>query len=472
MCADFIKINDPPPTIGGEYEQEVRETLFKKLSNNFLVIGGASFPTKSSYFYDFDIILMAPFLCDVLEVKRIYPRVKVFEDWLESGSDFRVPRVFSSLENKTRVLAEKLRSGPFFWKEAPWVNCRVLIGPKETEIKFDHKEHQINKKVLGLEEAIQYYKKLERENSNSIKATNDWQRFKQSWIRYSQNLSGNRRNKLELGRFIIRKRLPPEDNLPEYLGTDELPCKVDVHLKEFPFESVGSISELESYLKEITREMQILRRLRHQYIRCVVGHFRTGCSLVQVSDWFEGITLENAWRWLKRLSLNDKLGIMVKIVQGMAFCHSKGVFHRNINASSILINEDFDDIRIVGFEFAKDLELTKSITKRKMELRNRRIIPPEELLKKGASNYRLYDIYQTGLLFYRIIEDGEWPFEDVFDFVTEKCFNREFSSHRDEKGFREIRNLILSMMQIKPQQRPDPMLKVEGILNNIITKNN
>ena len=50
MCAELIKYGDFPPTKGGDYEKIVAQTLFKDLSDRYLVVTNASFPTKSSFF--------------------------------------------------------------------------------------------------------------------------------------------------------------------------------------------------------------------------------------------------------------------------------------------------------------------------------------------------------------------------------------------------------------------------------------
>ena len=62
------------------------------------------------------------------------------------------------------------------------------------------------------------------------------------------------------------------------------------------------------------------------------------------------------------MSLDDKLVLMIKITQGVAYCHQENIFHRNIHAGNVLISGDCNQIRVTGFEFAKDLELTGTVT--------------------------------------------------------------------------------------------------------------
>jgi len=468
MTATVLKFGDHPPGRGGKYEQEVVENLRNKLSHRFLILTNLSFPTTRSLFYECDIIVLSSFLCDLIEVKYLYSFVDVYEHWLTSTDGFHIGNIFAKTETKAKVFAGKLKEPPFSVLKFPWINSRVLVGPMELDVRFKYQDHKVNKKVVTLSEVIKYYKEEEMRIKDNDEGEKDWQRVKQTWKQYSENFHENISNKHRLGRFRIRKLLREEDNLPEYSAIDEPPCNVDVHLKEYPFDLVGNDTEVEAYLNEITRDMQILRGLRHPYIRGVIGHFRTAYSLVQVSDWFDGLALETKWHELGGFAFNDKLSLVIKIVQSLIYCHSKGVFHRNISASNILVNNEFDDIRISGFEFAKDFELSNT----EMNQRDGRIIPPEELQsgRNSSTNYRLYDIYQLGLLLYRIVENGEWPFDDAYDYVTGGPV-RIIINHKNERGFEEIKNLIFAMLSCKPECRPDPMQRIEDTLKDIIASN-
>lgn len=472
MCAEYIKMGDPPPTKGGQYEIEVTKKLREKLSNAFLVIGNPCFSTDSSFLYEYDLIICSPFICDVVEIKFLHPLVKVFEDGLECIDGFSLPNVFSTVENKGKVLAGRLKDKPFSVHNPIRVTSRVLYGPENTEVRFFFRPHERNNKFLKLSDLIAFYKRIEKGNVSHGVDRAEWRRIRGIWKELSQKTRENPKSRHKLGKFVIRKQLPSDSRAREYLGTDEAPCKVDVNLKEFPFDDLSSIKEIETRLRKTTRAMQIMRNLRHPYIRCVIGHFRTGCSLVQVSDWFEGIPLESLWNTLRKTPLVNKLEVMVKIAEALAFCHSKGVFHRNITASNILANEELDDLRICGFEYAKDVDLAETLSKGRMAQRDNRLITPEELLGRGTRNinFRLSDIYQVGILFYRIFENGIWPFEDPLDYCTSEIRMNAYHSHESEDGFEEVVKLISSMMETNPKDRPDPMQEVVYILTDIIRK--
>jgi serine/threonine protein kinase len=164
----------------------------------------------------------------------------------------------------------------------------------------------------------------------------------------------------------------------------------------------------------------------------------------------------------------DKIGLMLKIAQGLSFCHSKGVFHRNICAKNVLVTDDLDDIRIKGFDYTKNLEFTNTVSVRELQRRDRLIIPPEELLEQRPLQYRFDDIFQTGILFYRILENGDWPYKDGLDFYTGggKIGKWEYSS--DEPEIENTRRLIRQMLAIEPAHRIDPMDQIEAEIKSIL----
>jgi serine/threonine protein kinase len=243
---------------------------------------------------------------------------------------------------------------------------------------------------------------------------------------------------------------------------------VPVHLKEFPYIPTATRQELEEYLDKVAHEMQALRRIRHPNICCVVGHFRTCHSLVQVSDWFDALPLSGLWHTLRELQLSEKLGLVAKVARGIGYCHSQGVFHRNLDASQLLVDETWKEVRVQGFEFAKDLDSTRTMTQERLERRDARLTPPEDLVGRGSSDPRRSDIFQLGILLYRVVEDGEWPFETTMDYFTGGGHIREMVCHPDDLNVDRVRSLIRRMLSIKPADRPDPMAAVEAELESLL----
>lgn len=463
MPANYIKISDHPDTIGGDFEREVAKVLRESLSNRFLIISNVSLPTRSSYFYEYDLIIMSSFLCEVVEIKCISPSLIVYEDSIEAAGNYNAPEIFSKLDNKARILCSRLQDAPFYLRDISLPGTRVIV-PDSTAITFRYRPHKDNNKTLKIREVISFYKEKEKKCNSTSKPNDNFEQIIKAWRNFADQLQVNRHSKNNIGRFLIRKRLNDDKSCPEYHAVDDPPGGFEVHLKEFPFPPDINTRELESYLEDVAREMKILRGLRHQFIHCVTGHFRTGYSLIQISDWFDGKPLENCWKTISNQSLEFKISLMIKIVQGLDFCHERGIFHRNVCAGSILVSDGLDDIRITDFGFSKDSSMTKTLTDTVLNKRDSRILCPEEINNRNTDNYRKSDIYQTGLLFYRIIENGEWPLESSYDYAVGNVPLKDMTKHGHEKGIKEVKKLICSMVEINPENRIEMMSKIETSL--------
>ena len=68
-------------------------------------------------------------------------------------------------------------------------------------------------------------------------------------------------------------------------------------------------------------------------------------------------------------------------------------------------------------------------------------------------NPRLYDVYQAGLLFYRLLENGEWPFGDVIEYCTGDGTIRPMANHEADRGVKDARELIGSMLSLRRPRR-------------------
>lgn len=469
MPATFLKFGDPPPTAGGDFERDATRYLRDALPSAFVLCGNVSFPTYSSYFYEYDLIVMGPAVCEILEFKACRAQITVYEDRLEGMRGFSVDRVFSTLENKSRVLASRLTTPPFSLSARPFVITRIVV-PDGTRIKYKHNAHRANSKVISLREAARHFKDLALSGDKSL-AKQSAGKLRQVWETYQTSWTASAiKTTHSLGRFKLRRVLANAESSREYLAMDEPPCKVDVHLKEFPFDPLMSPDELEAYLADVSQEMRTLRRIRHPHIACVIGHFQTESSLVQVSDWFDGQSLQDLWSVVRQLSFADKIGLMVKVSEALAFCHQRGVFHRNLCAANILVDKDVADLRVCGFEFSKDLYRTRTVATQRLQKRDPRIIAPEEVLESADPNPRRADVFQVGVLFYRILENGDFPFENPLEYYTGEGRLRPMSSHGEHPQVELVRALISEMLSLAPGQRPDPMSRVNQRLIDVIRR--
>jgi hypothetical protein len=100
--------------------------------------------------------------------------------------------------------------------------------------------------------------------------------------------------------------------------------------------------------------------------------------------------------------------------------------------------------------------------------RNPRLIPPEDLHAGHTTNPRLCDIFQTGVLLYRLLENGGWPFDNTFEYSTSGVGLTPFSKPATDRETEVLREAALRMMEVRPENRPDLVSKVKHELQTLL----
>jgi len=471
VSAELIVCGEYAVGVGGEFERECARTLRDQLPDGYVIATSVHLARRGGEFYECDAVIAAPGVCDVLEMKCIRPEVSVGEDAITSPTGFCIDRVLSTLNHKAKVLASRTKQPPFpstGLHKSVRVNSQVVV-PSDTRINFRLPDHNASKPVRTLADTVEKYQRTATELGHFTDSVTS-REIRNAWMAYRDaSATRQRRTQRHLGRFAIRRQLSSEPGLYEYFAVDEPPCQMEVHLREFPFDPALPASELEAYLREVARETRILMKVRHPYVSCVVGHFQTGGSWVQVSDWFEGERLDDLWPIIAETSTWDKVGIFIKTIQALQFCHEKGVFHRNLGARTLRVSQDFAEIRLAGFDCALDLSGTLTTASTVLARRDPKLVPPEDLQTGRSSNPRLGDIFQAGVLLYRLLENGNWPFTDTLEYVTSGGRLRPFSGPSQDAETETLRRLAPRMMDVNPARRPDLLRKVEQELEAALT---
>ena len=462
MPVELVDCGEHPPGLGGDFERVCVQGLRDQLPDGYLIATNVSLARGAGAFYECDVVIVAPGVCDILEFKCVRPIVDVHEDLITSSFDYSSDRIFSILDTKAKVLKTRLRRSPFPQAALhlqTYVNTMVVV-PNETIINIRHEPYRSTKPLLKVDDVVQHYQKLAVGNSEFRNST-AFRELRNGWNAYRDSAArSSRRTNQYLGKYRIRRQVNSHSSSYEYWAIDEHPVQFDVHLREFPFDPTLSREQLEAHLGYVAREMRILRRVRHPDIACVTDHFQTGASWVQVSDWFEGECLDDAWSSLAGSGIEQRLGVFLRIVRALQFCHERGVFHRNVSAAALRFSDDFSQVRLAGFEFARDLTHgSGNTTTTRLGVRNPRIVPPEELTVGSPTNPRLSDIFQMGVLLYRFLERGAWPFSDTFDYATAPDGLRPFEDAPDSIEM-ALRPLAVQMMAVEPSARPDILDKV------------
>ncbi|XP_010555575.1 PREDICTED: probable serine/threonine-protein kinase At1g54610 [Tarenaya hassleriana] len=176
-----------------------------------------------------------------------------------------------------------------------------------------------------------------------------------------------------------------------YKAKDLMTGKI-VALKKVRFDNL----EPES-VKFMAREILVLRRLNHPNIIKLEGLVisRVSCSLYLIFEYMEHDLAGLAATHGVKFSLPQIKCYMKQLLSGIEHCHIRGVLHRDIKGSNLLIDND-GTLKIADFGLATFYDPTKkqAMTSRVVTLWYR---PPELLF--GATHYGVgVDLWSAGCI--------------------------------------------------------------------------
>lgn len=205
-------------------------------------------------------------------------------------------------------------------------------------------------------------------------------------------------------RFKIHKALGKGSFATVFLATDQA-NNAKVAIKVYK----NNIPEAKKQSDIIQNEIKILKTLNDPKILKFLGNVQNSNYFVLILELVEGITLSTFLHksHRKQLSESTALQIIRQIVDCLAICHSRKIYHRDIKLSNIMIKKNLD-IVLIDFGFA--------VQNLKNEFVNNfcgtlNYIAPE-LLRSKPYKPGPVDVWALGILFFKLLT-GEYPFKGL-----------------------------------------------------------
>ncbi len=165
------------------------------------------------------------------------------------------------------------------------------------------------------------------------------------------------------------------------------------------------------------------------------------------------------------LAMNDIINYATQIAEGLEAAHKKGIIHRDIKSSNIMITED-GKVKIMDFGLAKvkgGIELTKVGT----TVGTTTYMSPEQA--KGKEVDHRTDIWSFGVVFYELIT-GKLPFEGEYDqAITYSVINEKqkpVSFFRNDLPT-EIEQIVNKTLEKDLEKRFNDFSEILSLLKNI-----
>lgn len=204
------------------------------------------------------------------------------------------------------------------------------------------------------------------------------------------------------------------------------------------------------------REYISLSRLNYDKVVKYIDSGQDGNKLYLVMEYYDGITLK---KYIEKndVSMEYKLKIALNIADALEYAHEKGVIHRDLKPTNIMINNP-NDIRIIDFGISKVLDKKYDADETVKCYMTIRYAAPEQLMRLEAKIQS--DIYSFGLTLAFLFSEKEPP-EDrsqIFSYIS----SMECSS--------DLKILINYMTKIEEKHRPNNVYKIKRELEKEYNK--
>jgi serine/threonine-protein kinase len=170
------------------------------------------------------------------------------------------------------------------------------------------------------------------------------------------------------------------------------------------------IATNENERKRFKVEAKAAAALNHPNIATIHAIEEVGDEMFIVMEFIEGKELKQLIIDNSQLSIDNCLAIATQIAEGLKAAHAKGIIHRDIKSSNIMVTES-GQVKIMDFGLAK-MSGSVHITKSRTTLGTAAYMSPEQA-RGNAVDHRT-DIWSFGVVMYEMLT-GCLPFRGEYE---------------------------------------------------------
>ena len=172
-----------------------------------------------------------------------------------------------------------------------------------------------------------------------------------------------------------------------------------------------------------------------------------------VMELIEGGTLRDRLRNSEPIPPRESAEIVRQLLAGLSAAHEKGLVHRDIKSSNILIEEKTGLAKLTDFGLVRDLESDSNLTRDNAIAGTPAYMSPEQVLSPADVDSKA-DIYSLGAVLYEMLA-GELPFRGVERMVLKQVIHDEPRSLRRQNDSisRDLETICLKAMSKSPEAR-------------------
>ena len=201
--------------------------------------------------------------------------------------------------------------------------------------------------------------------------------------------------------------------------------------------------------KGVQREIKIMEKLNHPHVVKVYTSFDTKRHVVIEMENVKGTSLHGYLKAKEKRRLDEAEAkrIFRQVVNGVEYCHSKSIAHRDIKLENLLMDES-NNVKIIDFGFSTCMSNSSKI---KIFCGTPSYMSPEIVTRKEYAGPPA-DVWALGVLLYAML-CGSFPFKGSSDKELYKRITRGqfvFPEHLSSTS----KALIVKILNIDADKRP------------------
>ncbi|MDR1601410.1 MAG: protein kinase [Tannerella sp.] len=164
-------------------------------------------------------------------------------------------------------------------------------------------------------------------------------------------------------------------------------------------------------MQRFQSEAVTLAKLRHPGITMLYNLIRSGTYWCMIMEYVEGETLDTLLKKHGVLPVEEVLRIAVRTLDGLQHAHERGVIHRDMKPSNLMLSTD-GEVKIMDFGIAR-IAGGSRLTRVGQAVGTPQYMSPEQV--RGQEGNLASDIYSFGIVLYELLT-GVTPFDFESEF--------------------------------------------------------
>jgi serine/threonine protein kinase len=434
------------PCAPGAHIGEIKTLGFlrQNLTGDHIILTNYHLPDGSGTL-EIDLLVLNYHGLFLLEVKEWWGRIDADQThWLQAGQ--RHPSPLTSIDSKAKVVHSVLAQNHPGLKDVSVVGF-VVLSKGDTMLNInDPRAHRVFPLNDRLVHALTSRDHLFNPQSSRILQANALKAAQETLLR--QHVDPQRRI---IGSFRIVDSLPPGEGYEAFAAQHITISGRHARLKKYHIAAIQSQRHLEESVRQFKQDMEALAQ--------VEGH----PNIVRAYDFYKDPDVDDTYylalemvdgRLLREImdesgaiSLDQSARYLQPVADALAYCHDKGIIHRNLTPYSIYVTAG-GQVKVGDFDFARVPAIGLTITKTNTPLVVNKYIAPEQLDNPRGADARA-DIYSLGAIWYDLL----------FARPDNEPIRQALIAQSDLPEI--ARQLLQSMLSPQPDNRPASIYEVK-----------